>query len=82
VFANSGKGDNLPIRAVTWAQVIEDAKHRLKFVEKALEVEPSTATGLTYFRENYAQYMPDIDADEEADELESDAANEKPATSE
>lgn len=79
LFANSGKGDNLPIRAVTWAQVIEDAKHRLKFVEKALEIEPSTSSGLTYFRENYAQYMPDIDADEEADELEASAVAEVPA---
>jgi hypothetical protein len=78
LFANSGKGDNLPIRAVTWAQVIEDAKHRLKFVEKALEIEPSTSSGLTYFRENYAQYMPDIDADEEAEELETSSGAASP----
>ncbi|MBA4248545.1 MAG: hypothetical protein C0444_09680 [Microbacterium sp.] len=73
LFGSTGKGDNLPIRAVTWAQVIEDAKHRLKFVEKALEIEPSTSSGLTYFRENYSQYMPDIDSDDEADELDSAA---------
>ena len=63
VFASTGKGDNLPIRAVTWAQIIEDAKHRLKFVEAQLEIEPDAANGVDYLKTHYGEFLPD-DLDE------------------
>jgi hypothetical protein len=75
VFGATNKGDNLPIRAVTWAQVIENAKHRLKFVEAALEIESDTADGIAYLRENYPEYLPATISAED-DEADGDDATE------
>ncbi len=72
-LASTKAGANLPIRAVAWAQIIENAKHRLKFVEAQLEIEPSGQSGLDYLKENYASFMPGFEEDESQDELGSHA---------
>lgn len=68
VFASTGRGDNLPIRAVTWAQILDDVKHRMKFVQASLELEPDTDDGIRYLRANHADYLPDSMQDPDRDE--------------
>jgi hypothetical protein len=42
----------------TWAEVIGDARHRLKFVQKSLQYESTRDTGLVYLRSKYSEYLP------------------------
>ncbi|WP_435092791.1 ATP-binding protein [Clavibacter michiganensis] len=49
---------NVTVRCVTWAQVIRDAKHRLKFVKDSLDYDPSTKQGLAYLRREHAKFLP------------------------
>jgi hypothetical protein len=42
----------------TWAEVISDNRHRLKFVQESLQYETSQDQGLAYLRERYAEYLP------------------------
>src|SRR5215471_8092332 len=42
----------------TWAEVLSDAEHRLKFVQKSLQYESSRDTGLAPMREWYVAYLP------------------------
>lgn len=51
---------NMTIRAVTWAQIIRDAKNRLQFVKESLDYDPSTEAGLDYLRKRHAEYLPEI----------------------
>ncbi|GAA4045696.1 ATP-binding protein [Agromyces indicus] len=51
---------NMVVRAVTWAQVIRDAKHRLQFVRESLDYDPSTEAGLDYLRRKHAEYLPPL----------------------
>jgi len=51
---------NLVVRAVTWAQVIRNAKHRLQFVKDSLDYDPSTEAGLDYLRAKHAEFLPDL----------------------
>jgi hypothetical protein len=46
------------IWARTWAEVLGDAKHRLKFVQNSLEYQSSREGGLKYLRETHARYLP------------------------
>ncbi|WP_432733113.1 ATP-binding protein [Microbacterium sp. MM2322] len=53
----------------TWAEIIGDAEHRLKFVQKSLQYESSRDDGLASMRERYAEYLPEAafeDADTDA----------------
>jgi hypothetical protein len=68
IFASSGKGDNVPIRAVTWAQIIDNAKYRLGFVEHDLQIRPNTASGIAYLQEHYAEYLPADEIDHQSEE--------------
>lgn len=43
----------------TWAEVIGDAEHRLKFVQRSLQYESSHDSGLASMRSRYAEYLPD-----------------------
>lgn len=67
--------DNLPYGVVqnskrykiivkTWAEVISDANHRLKFVQKSLQFESNRDTGLKHMRTTYAAYLPAEEVDE------------------
>lgn len=42
----------------TWAEVIGDAEHRLKFVQKSLQYESDRDSGLASMRDRYADYLP------------------------
>lgn len=42
----------------TWAEVLGDAEHRLKFVQKSLQYESSRDSGLATMRKKYADYLP------------------------
>lgn len=44
----------------TWAELIGDAEHRLKFVRESLQYESSRDAGLAAMRERYADYLPAI----------------------
>lgn len=50
----------------TWAEVIGDAEHRLKFVERSLQYESDRDSGLKSMRDRYAQYLPQETLDEVA----------------
>lgn len=54
---------NLVVRAVTWAAIIQDARHRLKFVRDALDLESSGGEGMDYLRRVHAQHLPDSAVD-------------------
>jgi histidine kinase/DNA gyrase B/HSP90-like ATPase len=42
----------------TWAEVLGDADHRLKFVQKSLQYESDRDSGLQSMRNKYAEYLP------------------------
>ncbi|WP_322410657.1 ATP-binding protein [Microbacterium invictum] len=42
----------------TWAEVLGDAEHRLKFVQNSLQFESTRDTGLASMRDKYADYLP------------------------
>jgi len=43
----------------TWAEVIGDAQHRLKFVQRSLQYESDRDSGLASMRDRYADYLPE-----------------------
>lgn len=51
-------GNGVRVWARTWAEVLGDAKHRLKFVQDSLEYQSSRERGLTYLQETHARYLP------------------------
>lgn len=50
--------DGIRIWCVTWADVIEDAGHRLKFVQGLLDYQPDAEQALGYLRKTHAKYLP------------------------
>ncbi|WP_374025605.1 ATP-binding protein [Mycobacterium sp. HNNTM2301] len=42
----------------TWAEIIGDAQHRLKFVQRSLQYESDRDSGLAAMRAKYADYLP------------------------
>lgn len=63
--------DNLPYGVVqnskkyrivvrTWAEVLGDAEHRMKFVQRSLQYESGHDKGLQSMREKYGDYLPDV----------------------
>lgn len=48
----------MTIRAVSWAQIIQDARHRLSFVKKSLAYAPTDETATAYLNSTYANYLP------------------------
>lgn len=53
----SGKKYKLVVR--TWAEVLGDAEHRLKFVQRSLQYESNRDMGLASMREKYREFLPD-----------------------
>lgn len=43
----------------TWAEVLGDAEHRLKFVQRSLQYESDRDSGLASMRQKYARYLPE-----------------------
>jgi hypothetical protein len=67
VTVKSAKPD-ITVRAITWAQVIRDARHRLHFVQQALNYDPDSEAGMAYLRARHARYIPESIAASAADE--------------
>lgn len=57
----------------TWAEVIGDAEHRLKFMQRSLQYESDHDSGLASMRDRYAEYLP-----EETLKVVSDASDHAP----
>jgi hypothetical protein len=52
------KDSNVRVWVRTWGEIIDDAKHRLKFVRSQLDYDPDSDQALAYLRENYPGYLP------------------------
>ncbi len=64
VVVDSG---NFVVRAVTWATIIQDARHKLKFVRDSLDYASTQGHGMDYLRRTHGKYLPEAAlADEEA----------------
>jgi hypothetical protein len=48
----------MTVRAVPWAKVIQDSRHRLKFVQRSLEYQTSNAAGMDYLARAHGKYLP------------------------
>jgi hypothetical protein len=51
--------DKFRVWVKTWAEIIDAAEHRLKFVQRALDYAPSTEDALNYLRETHEKYLPE-----------------------
>lgn len=65
VFVVPGR-HNVTVRAVTWAQVIQDARHRLGFVRDSLAYSSTTDSSLAYLRRVHGKYLPSSAAENDA----------------
>jgi hypothetical protein len=52
------KAKDHDIWVLTWAQVIADARYRMRFVEESLAMEAKTESPLSYVREKYGSLLP------------------------
>lgn len=68
------RSPNITVRAVTWAQIIRDARHRLHFVQKALNYDPDSEAGMEYLRTRHAAYIPETIANPAAPTVSKEAA--------
>lgn len=48
----------ITVRAVTWAQIINDARHRLSFVRESLSYSPSAEQAMSYLNRAHGKYLP------------------------
>jgi len=74
VFVVPGAEHNVTIRAVTWAHVLQDARHRLGFVRDSLAYTSTTDASMSYLRRVHGKYLPSSAAESEA----ADAAPDTP----
>lgn len=58
--------DRFIVRVVTWASVIQEARHRLQFVRKSLNYSSRTAHGMDYLQRTHGRYLPPEAAAEQA----------------
>lgn len=54
----SYEDDHVRVWAKTWGEIIEDADHRLKFVQEHLGYDPSAQQAFRYLRERHAEFVP------------------------
>jgi hypothetical protein len=52
--------DGFVVRAVTWAEVIQNARHRLAFVKRALDYQSTVDAGIQYLQRAHGEYLPDL----------------------
>lgn len=52
---------HVTIHAVTWAQIIQNARHRLKFVRDKLAYDPTTEASLNTLRERHSAIFPTVE---------------------
>ncbi len=69
-----GAEHNVTIRAVTWAQVLQDARLRLGFVRDFLAYTSTIDASMSYLRRVHGKYLPSSAAESEA----ADAAPDTP----
>lgn len=50
--------DGLRIWVLTWADVLDAAAHRLKFVRDLLDYQPDAEQALAYLRKTHEKYLP------------------------
>lgn len=50
----------------TWGEVIEDAEHRMKFFQQALNVQATRDQGVDYLRRRHAELVPEALSEAEA----------------
>lgn len=53
----NSKGIRVWVR--TWAEIIQDAEHRLKFVREQLDYQPDEDRAFEYLRKTHAKYLPE-----------------------
>jgi hypothetical protein len=53
-------GEGYVVRAVTWAEVIQNARHRLAFVKQALDYQSTSDAGIQYLQRAHGEYLPDL----------------------
>jgi Histidine kinase-, DNA gyrase B-, and HSP90-like ATPase len=58
----------ITVRAVTWAQVIQNARHRLDFVRDALEYSATTEDAIKYLHNAHGKFIPVMRTREETDD--------------
>ena len=54
------EGHHITIRAVTWARIIQDARHRMTFVKDALGYDPSSEASIDYLRQRHGKVLPSV----------------------
>jgi hypothetical protein len=52
--------DNIQVWAKTWSQLLDDCRHRLKFVQENLNIESTQGSALEYLHSAYAKYLPTV----------------------
>jgi hypothetical protein len=52
-------GGRVTIWAKTWAEILAECDHRLKFVRERLEYRTTTDAGVAYLRQKHAEYLPE-----------------------
>jgi hypothetical protein len=57
-YGQISTADGLRIWALTWADILEDAGHRLKFVRGLLDYQPDAEQALAYLRTTHEKYLP------------------------
>ncbi len=50
--------EGIRISVFTWADVIDDASHRLKFVQRLLDYQPNADQALAHLRQTHDKYLP------------------------
>lgn len=62
VFVAPGHEHNVTVRAVTWAQVLADARHRLAFVRESLAYSSTSDAARSYLDRVHGKYLPARDS--------------------
>ncbi|MET8025734.1 ATP-binding protein [Streptomyces avermitilis] len=57
-FGYIQRTDRHSVQVRTWSEVINDARHRLKFVERSLDYRANHDDGVEYLRSKHAQFLP------------------------
>ncbi|WP_406199966.1 ATP-binding protein [Streptomyces europaeiscabiei] len=57
-FGYIQRTDRHRVQVRTWSEVINDARHRLKFVERSLDYRATHDDGVEYLRSKHAQFLP------------------------
>ncbi len=61
-FGLAYEADDIDIQVwiKTWGEVIQDAEHRMKFFQNALNVQATRDQGVEYLRKRHAEFIPEV----------------------